>query len=254
MRQFAKAGASPNTFIGGIAKTGGTGINAPIDTPYKLSQKLGIAVNRITGFRVNGDDVACRIRGNYETPFAAFGNTGTGNSNLNITSYNDAEGLVDNLGNFTFYGTTINSCNFPNATDIGNRVFDNCAQFREGLFPNVVTLTGQRHFTSCIRLNNLYLPNLEEVVHSTAQEVRSFSQIGANAASTLSVLDVRKLKKVGNNSGFNWGTFYLIKSGITIRVHEDMAVNNPLDLNIAKTTQSCTVELYDDNGDFVSNY
>ena len=39
VRTFAQNVAA-NTFIGGIAKQGGTGVNAPIDTPSKLASKL----------------------------------------------------------------------------------------------------------------------------------------------------------------------------------------------------------------------
>lgn len=103
MRQFAKAGAAPNTFIGGIAKQGGTGVNEPIDTPWKLSQKLGIAVNRITGFKVIGDDVECRIRGSYILPYQVFGDSISEiNANQNITSYEDFNGLVSGTGDGGF--------------------------------------------------------------------------------------------------------------------------------------------------------
>lgn len=253
-RQFAKSLATPNTFIGGIAKTGGTGVNAPIDTPYKLSQKLGIAVNRITGFKVIGDDVECRIRGSYSVPQYAFGNVGTGNSNTNITTFFDIDGNVSMPEAFCFYGTTIQHVNFPNATQIGNRAFDNCSFLNEGLLPMVTKITGSRTFAANVRLNNLYLPNLEEVEVSGTTEARTFQSVGTNASSTLSILDIRKLKRVGTNPSLDRLTFYLIKTGITIRVHEDMATNNPLDLNHAKNSRGCTVELYDDNGDYVSTY
>lgn len=251
MRQFAKAGAMPNTFIGGIAKTGGTGLNAPIDTPYKLSKKLGIDVNRITGFRVVGDDVECRIRGGYDIPLAAFGSVDSG-SNTNITTYFDVEGNVSLLLSGSFYGTPMQQVNFPSVTQIGNRSFDNCSFFNEGIFPMVTKIVGARTFAANTRLNNLYLPNLEEVEVSGATEARTFQGIGTNASSTLSILDVRKLKRVGTNPSLNRLTFLTIKTGITIRVHEDMATNNPIDLDYAKNTRGCTVEFYDDNGDYVS--
>lgn len=76
----------PNTFIGGIAKQGGEGANAPIDTSRKLATKLAISVNRISRFRINGDDVECNIKGDYSlgrysAESVAFSN------NLNITYY-----------------------------------------------------------------------------------------------------------------------------------------------------------------------
>lgn len=92
MRQFAKAKAEPNTFIGGIAKQGGTGVNEPIDTPWKLSQKLLIDVNRISGFRVIGDDVECRIRESYG--ITDFGGGSQATANQNITSYIDEDSLA----------------------------------------------------------------------------------------------------------------------------------------------------------------
>lgn len=108
MRQFAKAGAMPNTFIGGIAKQGGTGVNAPIDTPWKLSQKLGISVDRITGFKVIGDDVYCKIKGTYTLPESVFGDLNSNSlANQNITSFIDDDNLVSG---FVGNGHTFSRC------------------------------------------------------------------------------------------------------------------------------------------------
>lgn len=87
----------PNTFIGGIAKLGGTGVNAPIRTVNELAQKLSINSNRITGFRIVNNDVECRIQGTYSLP--DFGATLQISANQNITYYHDSENLAISQAN-----------------------------------------------------------------------------------------------------------------------------------------------------------
>lgn len=114
-----------NTIIGGIAKTGGTGVNAPIDTPTKLATKLGIDVAKITRFYINGDNIECMINGSYTLPNSCFGNTTPANANTNITSYHDLDGLVTALGYYVFRNCT-NFTDFTfssNLTSIGNTAF-----------------------------------------------------------------------------------------------------------------------------------
>lgn len=121
-RQFAKSKAVPNTFIGGIAKQGGTGVNAPIDTPYKLSQKLGIAVNRITGFKVIGDDLECRIRGSYIVS-TGFGGTVSADANKNIKSFIDEDGLITSISVTFLQYTTVINVKLPSITIIPQTAF-----------------------------------------------------------------------------------------------------------------------------------
>jgi hypothetical protein len=89
---------APNTIIGGIAKQGGTGVNAPVDTAYKLATKLGISINRISGFRIIGDDVSFKIKGTYSLPDGVFGHPNSiSSANQNITSFIDHDNLVVGL-------------------------------------------------------------------------------------------------------------------------------------------------------------
>lgn len=131
-RQFAKAKAEPNTFIGGIAKTGGTGVNEPIDTPWKLSQKLGVAVNRISGFKVVGDDVECRIRGSYSLPSGVFGGSSVALANQNITSYIDEENLCTSGAGSNFRNCQeLTSVKFKAWTAFYNYQFTNCVKLAD---------------------------------------------------------------------------------------------------------------------------
>ena len=95
---YAHQKYKPNTFIGGIAKLGGTGVNAPINTTALLATKLGIAENRIRAFKVVGDDVEFYIKDNYAV--TAFGAVNAVDANQNITYYYDYEGKVNKLDTY----------------------------------------------------------------------------------------------------------------------------------------------------------
>lgn len=155
-RQFAKSKAVPNTFIGGIAKTGGTGVNAPIDTPYKLSQKLGIAVNRITGFKVIEDDVECRIRGGYYLKDQAFGASTSVNSNKNITNFYDEDDLIHTIGGYAFSFTNLTDFKIEGATFIRYACFDG-SKITSANLP-LVTNSENLTFRNCKQLTTLNIP------------------------------------------------------------------------------------------------
>ena len=97
---YARQKYKPNTFIGGIAKLGGTGANAPINTTALLATKLGIAENRIRAFKVVGDDVECYIKGTYVPIDSVFPN------NTNLTYFIDTDKLMQTIQNSIFQGTT----------------------------------------------------------------------------------------------------------------------------------------------------
>lgn len=161
-RQFAKSLATPNTFIGGIAKTGGTGVNEPIDTPWKLSQKLGIAVNRITGFKVIGDDVECRIRGSYGIPLNAFGHQEDASANKNITSYYDEDNLVTGISSYAFSRTNLENIKLENVTSLGWGAFQ-YSKLKSGYFPNYAPTASTQSviFYNCTNLELLNMPLLK---------------------------------------------------------------------------------------------
>lgn len=97
---FGRVKYKPNTFIGGIAKLGGTGVNATINTKALLASKLGISESRISMFLVSGNDVSCRISGNYALP--PFGDVSSASlANQNITTYIDKSNLVDSQSGTT---------------------------------------------------------------------------------------------------------------------------------------------------------
>lgn len=112
---FAPPALPANTFIGGVSST--------INTTSQLATKLGISVSNISSFSIIGSDVKCNITGNYSIPVNAF------NSDLNITYYNDADGLVTSLSNGSFYrAVNLVYCYFKNAVSVGNQSFDGDGQ------------------------------------------------------------------------------------------------------------------------------
>ena len=250
VRNFAQ-NVEFNTFIGGIAKTGGTGVNSIIDTPAKLALKLGIHAGRVKKFKIVGDDVSCSISNSYTLKVNAFGSVDSG-SNANIKSFNDIGGKVSALDSFCFYGTSIEDVVVNAATSCGSRVFDNCSFLKTASLNSVTVINGQRLFSNCIRANSISLPNL-----TTINGDRNFQNVGTNASSTFSVLDIRKCKVINYVSGGSTASnFFNIKIGITIKVHIDLftasgGLPHP-DLVDAKNNRSCIIEFYDNAGNYVS--
>lgn len=115
IRNFSQ-NVPPNTFIGGIAKIGGTGVNAPIDTPTKLANKLGININRVSGFKVKGNNVEVRIKGSYT--MGSFGALNQVDANQNITYFYDNEGLVSAMQSHYAFRYCVNFSDFKFSSNL----------------------------------------------------------------------------------------------------------------------------------------
>lgn len=108
-----------NTFIGGIAKLGGTGDNAPILTAAELATTLGISESIIQGFKVVGEDVECVILENFSLPSVCFQN------NENIIFFNSHN--VTSIGANAFRScASLTSVDFPLVTSVGGGSFWDC--------------------------------------------------------------------------------------------------------------------------------
>lgn len=101
-----------NTFIGGVSAT--------ISTRLLLSTELVIDASRISGFKIIGSNIECKIKGTYVVP-ATFA---TRNA---VTYYNDAYGLATSaIGDAFKNGLAISNIQYiylPNAVNIGDTCF-----------------------------------------------------------------------------------------------------------------------------------
>ena len=277
---------TPNTLIGGIAKTGGTGVNAPIDTPYKLAQKLLINVNRITGFKIIFDDVSCRIRGTYTLPPRVFGTDTVGQVNENITYYHDIDNLctyvdrgsfskLPNLKRLTLNGLLnsgidwvinnpeleelyINSC-ITLSKDVNAGVGYGCPKLHT-FSANSATSYNGYYLLKGTKVPEVILPNIVSFRDSTTGNV-IINEAFMNMT-MVTLIDLRKLESFQRVSGVDahadkaFRIFQGIKTGCVIKVRDVLATLNagspPPDLLYAKNSRGAIIELYDSSGNYVS--
>lgn len=285
-RQFAKSLATPNTFIGGIAKTGGTGVNAPIDTPYKLSQKIGIAVNRISGFKVVGDDVECRIRGNYS--LLNFGATSQADANQNITTFIDEDSLVTSQGGGQGFhncknleviklngiitaATLFRNCTHPNlevemlnlkntTTTFFSQLNNNFNQDKLVGFPSLENL-GRYAFHNVYGFTELNLPTVTRIINYAfygvyncvnyyLNNVTNADKPFTHGNGACKLIEMKKCKSVGSYLINNDGTLVPHPTDFTMRLN--IAIKTSAAVIHTKTHFPwAVIEFYDDNGDYV---
>lgn len=114
--------ARQNFAGGGVVTTFNTeigGISGVVTSATQLGVRLGISNTRIQNFTIVGADVKCNIVGGSYTLNNFWSNT-----DGNIDSFYDYDGLVTNLYGITFNNTAIKYCYFPNVTSIDNGAFD----------------------------------------------------------------------------------------------------------------------------------
>lgn len=247
----------PNTFIGGIAKLGGTGANAPILTAAELASRLGISVNIIKGFRVVGEDVECRIMQEYTAQGYAFGHQFPIDANQNITFFHDIENkcisgglrIFGNCQNLTsvFLNGFINN---GDSTNGGN--FDNCIKLSHCEMDSLRFLRGYYFFRNT-KISILNLNNLETITKNAGLTGNNFQNM-----TELTLLSAKKLKQIGDSPSVNYSNFSGIKLNATIEVHIDLATANngdiDADLLSAYNSRNATINFYDDDGNFVETY
>lgn len=126
---LAKTKGTANTFIGGVGAT--------INTAALAASKLGISASRIKAFSVIGENIQFAVTGgSYTIANNAF------LSDTSITTYDDIDGLCTTIGASAFQSSTLNWCNFPNASTIGNRAFNNVNFTSDVYFPAWVISSG----------------------------------------------------------------------------------------------------------------
>lgn len=181
--QIYGSNKSLNTFIGGIAPT--------ISTKSLLATKLGISTSVISNFSIDGNDIRCKITGNYNIPAAAF------SGDINITYFNDTKGLVNIISYSTFQScTNLISVNFPNVTFVGGGsygsagAFYNCTNLTEVLIPKLSSLVDGNIFNNCTKLVLVDFP----LVNSAIGNGVFFNCI------TLNSVNVFRITSVSNNA------------------------------------------------------
>lgn len=281
---------TPNTFIGGVAKTGGTGVDAVINTPYLLANRLAIDVNRITGFKVLGDDIQCRISGAYIFPPDIF------ILSSNITYYKDTGGIANsyfqigagtraftqcqNIREIKLSGCVyvhesfaqrcpkLDVLEMPNLANVGNQPFWGNPKLTYTYFPLLVGLEGANWMymnnSTMIEaenpnINKLYgshysgCVKLERAIHDQALSV---GQLAFNNCSSIDLISLKKAKSMVATSTPQY-VFNNIKTGCLIKVNDFLRTSKtgglPDDnLTYAKDIRGATVEFYDDAGNYVS--
>lgn len=255
---FGQHNQKPNTFIGGIAKLGGTGVNAPINTASLLASKLSIPVNRITVFNIVGDNVECHINGAFNLPPNSFGQGVVANSNQNLTYWDDRDNLMIGFGLGGLRGcqsivyVKLNGI-IQRTTEAGptnGGLLDNAISCNAAEMNSLTYMRGYYWFRNT-KIVNLNLPSLIYMGDFSGT-------IGNNFAGMtfLELLSMKKLKQIGSNPNLNANNFSGIKTGAKIQVHIDLrtanAGNAHAELVWVKANRAAIVEFYDDNGNYVS--
>jgi len=255
---FGQQIIKPNTFIGGIAKLGGSGVNAPINTASLLASKLSINVNRINAFNIVGDNVECHINGTYNLPPNSFGQGVVANSNQNLIYWDDRDNLMIGFGLGGLRGCQ--SVVYVKLNGIVERTTEN-GPTNGGLLDNAINcsnaemgaLTHMRgyYWFRNTKIVNLNLPSLVYMGNFSGTIGNNFSGM-----TFLELLSAKKLKQIGTDPNLNANNFAGIKTGAKIQVHIDLrtvnAGNAHAELVWVKANRSAIVEFYDDNGNYVS--
>ncbi|MFB9055051.1 leucine-rich repeat domain-containing protein [Formosa undariae] len=164
----------------------------------------------------------------------AFYNT----SNLNKPVVNN---IITSLGTSAFQGSGITLFNSTSLTSAGSGCFRNCTDMTS--FSAPLTVVGNQTFRNT-SVEVFDFPN------ATSVEYGAFAE-----SSNATEINIIKSLTLGNNTGDNI-VFFNIKTGCLIRVNIALATNNlggaDGDLIYAKDTRGCTIEFYDDAGDYVS--
>lgn len=230
-----------NTFIGGIAKLGGTGANSVINTKALLAYRLQINPNKISNFRIIDEDVKCRIKGGYNLSTDLFKN------NKNLTHYLDVDSLCKRLNHETFFGCNkLEEIDLKGLEFIGKEalIYTNLVDIN---LPNLTSASGTYgSFRLNSKLKTVNLPNLTTC---------NWGVSGFDRNPSLELVNTPKLKKFRNVYTSEM-VFTLAKIGFTLNMHEGCLTSNSggldFDVAFALTNREAIVNLYDDAGNYVS--
>lgn len=195
----------PNTIIGGMA--------SEIPTRDALATRLNIPLRHIRDFVIVGSDVNASIRANYSIPNSCFRN-----STL-IKSFIDLGGFCVNIGQDTFYGSSIENAYIPAAEFVGVNNFRDTLNFLNADYGGVFTFGGIALGTHTF--NNSSIPkvkalNATNMGGSTFLNSRTTEVIGgkitsistsAIQGSMMNELDVSKITSLDGTSSFRASKF-----------------------------------------------
>jgi BspA type Leucine rich repeat region (6 copies) len=189
-----------NTLIGGL---GG------LMTKSQLATTLGISVNDIKNFIVDGSDIYCAIMVNYSIPANAF------KDNTDIIGYIDALGLIYTVGDSAFEGCALfEAFESSSCFSIGVSTFEGCVEAKTYYFPSLET-AGNYAFLGNTKVATLELPVLVGlttgvctgcIVLSTLT-VPTVTQVSQNVVNGCTALDYIALPSLDSCDGFafsNW--------------------------------------------------
>lgn len=268
-----------NTVIGGLA--------SEIPTKNALATKLGISINIIRRFEIDGSDVKAHISNFYSIYLEVF------RQNVNITSFLDLDGKCRHLDSHSFNGcTSLQIIQIPGVTAITGTMLNSCTSLTKVIgdkitlvstsgirsvplltenninLSNVHTIHDLAMSSMGAGMKNLYFPKLttlgSQAFRGNPQlltfsapilEVINESTSLFNGDSGLGFINMPKLKVFGVPS-VNSLEFLSLKIGCEIRVHIALATANSgapvTSLLYAKNNRAAIVKFYDDNGNYVS--
>lgn len=285
---FARSKA--NTFIGGIAKMGGTGVNAPINTPALLSARIGLPVSAIRNFVVKGNDVEFLATENYTITANAFGSLSLAGANQNITYYHDLKGFLRNNASgissarvFSFCGeltsvilpncfqtgeafcisaTKLEVLQLPSLVTTGNQPFWNNPKLKSFVANRLVSFGANNAFTNntlmevcetplANRLTNIHYQNCVSLKKAINDNATIIGNSAFQSCSAIEEISIKKATTLGSNVFLNIKLNCLIRANISL-LTSSAGSPNP-NLTYAKNTRLATVEFYDNAGNYVSN-
>lgn len=168
-------------------------------------------------------------------------------SGLTAITYLDLPPTYRYLSRFVFAQTNLNNVNLSHITSLGTgvkaRTFQNA--FGTANLPSVVN-AGEQSFYS-FEGTQVILPNLTAIANKNSYF--------ALMTSSIALIEAKKLKSL-NDPANHLNMFLNLKTGVLIKVHEDLATNNSgsadASLVYAKASRGATVEFYDADGNYVS--
>lgn len=158
-----------NTFIGGVS--------ASIGTAAALATKLQISADRVSNFKVVGNDIQCKILGgSYTIPGQCFKNDTT------LTYYNDAKGLVTYIQSQGLRNcTNLTYVNFPNVVVFEAYVLEGAKLTGVIDFPKLTTL-GTNTLLSMTGLCTINMPVVNILGGNTLFYITTDSILNINIA------------------------------------------------------------------------
>lgn len=217
-----------NTIIGGIGAT--------ITSRSALSAKIGVSVNLIRRFEINGNDVYCNISSGYNIGTDAF------NGDTNVTFYYDLDEKCLSTGLRGFQGASnLANVYLPNAI-VQTSGFRSCNNLKNdnygGIFEYYKTIFGSVGFLG-VKIPTVKIPNVSAINNQTFQGavintlIWSGYHIGQDAfrAAKVDNIDVSNVTYIGSLAFYqatlpNTMVFSSLIEITTIQIFRNSTVKN----------------------------